>query len=65
MPSSLRHYRTKPKAMPKSQWKGAGYYYRRDSGTWQKWSRGKDLKRGSKKTVGSGRWLHTNDKKKK
>lgn len=62
MPSRLFYLKKKPKSMSKSQWKGAGYYYRRSKKKWQKYSRKLDAKRG--RGVGGGIRRHTHDKKK-
>ena len=63
MPSSLRYFSKKPAFIPKSLWKGAGYYYNRGEGRWTKYSRKLDSKRG--KGVGSGKYRQTHDKKRK
>ena len=61
MPSQVRFYKKRPIGMPKSQWKGAGYYYRRSKKKWQKYSKKLDAKRG--RGVGGGRMRHTHDKR--
>jgi hypothetical protein len=63
MPSSLKYFGSKPRQMKSSDWKGSGYYYHRGNNNWAKWSRSRDLKKGSKRTVGVGKWKHTNDNK--
>ena len=59
MPSNLRKFNRKPKFIPSDQWKGAGFYYKRDSKTWQKFSRSIDKERGGK--IGRGKARHTHD----
>lgn len=63
MPSSLKYFRKRPSKIPKSKWKGSGYYYNRGKNEWTKWSRSKDLKRG--RGVGSGKFKHTHDKRRR
>lgn len=59
MPSSLRKFSKRPSFIPKSLWKGAGYYYNRGEGRWTKYSKRIDKKRGNK--VGTGKMRHTHD----
>ena len=61
MPSSLKHFGRRPKFIPKYQWKGAGYYYTRESGSWTKYSKKRDKARRGK--VGRGKYRHTHDRK--
>ena len=63
MPSGLNYYSKKPKFIRSGDWDGVGYYYHRGNGVWQKWSRVRDLKRGSKTRIGMGRYKHFDDKK--
>ena len=65
MPMNMHHYKQRPKFIPKSRWSGSGNYYRHSTThKWTKWSRKRDLARGSHKSVGSPRRLaHTTDKK--
>jgi len=70
MPSKLTFFSSRKRkignktvTIPKSHWKGKGYYYNRGkgSGGWTKYSRSKDFKRGNK--VGSGAYRQTHDRK--
>lgn len=63
MPSSLMYYKSKPKFIKKADWDGAGWYYHRGNGVYSKQSNSLDRKRGS--GVGSGKYKHTHDKRKR
>ena len=48
--------------IPKAKWHGSGLYYRRN-GSWTKWDREADLKRGGR--VGTGPYKYRNDLRKR
>lgn len=63
MPGSLKYFSSKPNFIRKSRWVGKGYYYNRGRGRWTKYSRLRDIKLGSRTTVGRGRMKQTHDRR--
>ena len=43
MPSSLRHFKSKPRWMHEDNWDGPGYYYYRGNSVWTRWKRRIDI----------------------
>ena len=65
MPGTLKYFNSKPTYIGSKRWEGRGYYYNRGHGKWTKWSRTRDIRKGSHTTVGIGKRKHTHDKRKK
>lgn len=64
--SRFTHRKKVGKVIPKRDWQGKGlYYFRGKKQGFAKYSKAKDLKRGSKKTAGHGKMKHTHDRKKR
>lgn len=62
MPTPMTYFKRRPKFIPKSKWKGVGWYYKNNK-KWVKHSIKRDLARGSRRSIGKPRkYSHITDR---